>query len=269
MNNVHGHTPPPPEAILRNVFGYGSFRGHQRDIVYHVVQGGDALVIMPTGGGKSICYQIPALVRHGTAVVVSPLIALMQDQVEALRQLDIRAGFLNSSLTPKDAFLVERQVVQGQMDLLYVAPERVMTESFQNLLQILYSRGSLSLFAIDEAHCVSQWGHDFRPEYLQLSILSDRYPGVPRIALTATADAMTRKEILEKLKMPEARCFVSSFDRPNIFYRIIQKTDAKKQLTDFLNSEHRGESGIVYCLSRKKVDDMALYLKEKGFKAMP
>lgn len=258
-----------PSSILRNVFGYGAFRGHQKAIIDHVIDGGDALVIMPTGGGKSICYQIPALVRQGTAVVVSPLIALMQDQVEALRQLGIRAGFLNSSLTSSEAFQVERLVVNGGLDLLYVAPERVMTEGFQNLLQFLYNQSRIALFAIDEAHCVSQWGHDFRPEYMQLSILADRFPGVPRIALTATADGMTRNEILDKLKMTEARSFVSSFDRPNIFYRIIHKTDTKKQITEFLDSDHRGESGIVYCLSRKKVDAMADFLKEKGYNAMP
>lgn len=257
-----------PEAVLRNVFGYGAFRGDQKEIVDHVLSGGDALVIMPTGGGKSICYQIPALLRQGTAVVVSPLIALMQDQVEAMLQLGIRAGFLNSSLSARDAFLVEREVVQGGLDLLYVAPERVMTEGFQNLIQHLFSEGRLALFAIDEAHCVSQWGHDFRPEYMKLSILAERYPGVPRIALTATADDMTRKEILDKLEMDGARCFISSFDRPNIFYRIIQKTEAKKQIIEFL-AEHRDESGIVYCLSRKKVDEMALFLKGKGVNAMP
>ncbi len=257
-----------PEAVLRNVFGYGAFRGDQKEIVDHVLSGGDALVIMPTGGGKSICYQIPALLRQGTAVVVSPLIALMQDQVEAMLQLGIRAGFLNSSLSARDAFLVEREVVQGGLDLLYVAPERVMTEGFQNLIQHLFSEGRLALFAIDEAHCVSQWGHDFRPEYMTLSILAERYPGVPRIALTATADDMTRKEILDKLEMDGARCFISSFDRPNIFYRIIQKTEAKKQIIEFL-AEHRDESGIVYCLSRKKVDEMALFLKGKGVNAMP
>ena len=266
--NDFSRLPPSPEILLRNVFGYGAFRGHQKEIVDHVTAGGDALVIMPTGGGKSICYQIPALLRHGTAVVVSPLIALMQDQVEALRQLGIRAGFLNSSLSSRDAFLVEREVVQGGLDLLYVAPERVTAEGFQNLIQHLSSEGRLALFAIDEAHCVSQWGHDFRPEYMKLSILADRFPGVPRIALTATADDMTRKEILDKLKMDGARCFISSFDRPNIFYRIIQKTEAKRQIIEFL-AEHRGESGIVYCLSRKKVDDMAAFLKEKGVNAMP
>ncbi len=270
MMNIPAYPIPmnTPEAVLRNVFGYGAFRGEQREIVDHVISGGDALVIMPTGGGKSICYQIPALLRQGTAVVVSPLIALMQDQVEALRQLGIRAGFLNSSLSSRDAFLVEREVVQGGLDLVYVAPERVMTEGFQNLLQHLCSEGRLALFAIDEAHCVSQWGHDFRPEYMKLSILAERYPGVPRIALTATADDMTRKEILDKLKMEGARCFISSFDRPNIFYRIIQKTEAKKQILEFL-AEHRDESGIVYCLSRKKVDDMASFLKGKGVNAMP
>ncbi len=267
MNDCPDNT-PSPESVLRNVFGYGAFRGPQKEIVDHVLRGGDALVIMPTGGGKSICYQIPAILRHGTAVVVSPLIALMQDQVEALSQLGVRAGYLNSSLSARDAFLVERKVVQGELDLIYVAPERVMTEGFQNLLHHLFSDQRIALFAIDEAHCVSQWGHDFRPEYMQLSILAERYPAVPRIALTATADDLTRNEIVTKLKMDGALRFISSFDRPNIFYRIIQKTEARRQMTEFL-AEHRDESGIVYCLSRKKVDDMAFFLKEKGYKAMP
>ena len=254
-----------PEELLRNIFGYGAFRGQQKEIIDHVIHGGDAVVIMPTGGGKSLCYQIPALLRRGTGIVVSPLIALMQDQVEALRQLGIRAGFLNSSLSARDAYQVAQQVQRGEYDLLYVAPERVMTDSFQSLL----SRIQPAIFAIDEAHCVSQWGHDFRPEYMQLSVFAEKFPSVPRIALTATADEITRNEIQQKLKMDSARSFVSSFDRPNIFYRIVEKSNAKKQLTDFLTSEHRGNSGIVYCLSRKKVDSMAAFLKENGFNAMP
>ncbi|MBU1171979.1 MAG: DNA helicase RecQ [Proteobacteria bacterium] len=254
-----------PGSVLKHFFGYDSFRGHQKDIIDHLIQGGDALVLMPTGGGKSMCYQIPALLRSGTGIVISPLIALMQDQVSALLQLGIRAGFLNSTLLPREAAAVEQHVLKGGLDLLYVAPERVMTEGFQNLL----SRIPISLFAIDEAHCVSQWGHDFRPEYMQLSQLFKRFPGIPRIALTATADPQTRNEISKKLIMEQARWFVASFDRPNIFYRIILKDNIKKQLTDFLDSDHPGDSGIVYCLSRKKVDAMAAFLQQKGYHAMP
>lgn len=259
------NTPRRPETVLKDIFGYDAFRGHQKDIINHVIQGGDALVLMPTGGGKSVCYQIPALMRSGTGIVISPLIALMQDQVMALRLLGIRAGFLNSSLSHQEAAGVERQLRKGELDLLYVAPERVMTEGFQNLL----STTRIALFAIDEAHCVSQWGHDFRPEYMQLAHLFNRFPGIPRIALTATADPLSRDEIQRNLLMGKARWFISSFDRPNIFYRIVLKNNPKKQLTDFLNSEHPHHSGIVYCMSRKKVDDMAAFLQEKGFHAMP
>ncbi len=257
--------PKTPGEILKQYFGYDSFRGSQEEIISQVIAGGDALVLMPTGGGKSICYQIPAIIRQGTGIVVSPLIALMQNQVEALLQAGVRAGFLNSSLSQQEAFTVEQQVVRGELDLLYVAPERLMTQGFQELL----SHTRISLFAIDEAHCVSQWGHDFRPEYMQLSILAERFPAVPRIALTATADAIVRNEITTKLNLNNARCFISSFDRPNIFYRVLLKKSVKKQLTDFLYSEHSGDSGIVYCLSRRKVESTAEWLCEEGFKALP
>ncbi|GAB6095774.1 DNA helicase RecQ [Desulfatiferula olefinivorans] len=258
-------TNPTPLGLLKQVFGYDAFRGHQSDIIDHVIRGGDALVLMPTGGGKSVCYQIPALIRPGTGIVISPLIALMQDQVTALRQLGIRAGFLNSSLTAQESQAVVRQVARGELDLLYVAPERVMTDGFHTLI----TQTRIALFAIDEAHCVSQWGHDFRPEYMQLAELFHRFPGIPRIALTATADPLTRNEIRRKLMMEKARWFVSSFDRPNIFYRIILKDNPKKQLTDFIAADHPGHAGIVYCMSRKKVDATAAYLKDKGFHALP
>lgn len=254
-----------PESILSTVFGYDTFRGHQKDIIDHVIGGGDALVLMPTGGGKSMCYQIPAMIRPGTGIVISPLIALMQDQVSALRQVGIRAGFLNSSLSPREALAVEKQVVNGGLDLLYVAPERVMTDGFLTLLQ--HSR--IALFAIDEAHCVSQWGHDFRPEYMQLSQLFALFPGVPRIALTATADPLSREEIRQKLTMENARWFVSSFDRPNIFYKVILKNKVKQQLVTFLENDHPEDSGIIYCMSRRKTDEMAAFLKAKGFHALP
>ena len=255
----------PSEKVLKDVFGYDSFRGDQKAVVEHMVAGGDSLVLMPTGGGKSVCYQIPSIMRHGVGIVVSPLIALMQDQVEGLLQLGVRAGFLNSSLNSRDAFDIQQRAVKGELDLLYVAPERLMTEGFQNLL----CNFPIALFAIDEAHCVSQWGHDFRPEYLQLSILADRFPNVPRIALTATADEVTRKEIVHKLKLEQAGQFVSSFDRPNIFYKITLKNKPKKQLIDFLENGHRNDSGIVYCLSRKKVDATAEWLCGEGFRALP
>jgi len=250
--------------ILQSVFGYPAFRGEQQAIIDRVAGGGDALVLMPTGAGKSLCYQIPALLRAGTAIVVSPLIALMQDQVAALRQLGVEAAFLNSSQDAATQRDVERRFAAGELKLLYVAPERLLTERCLEQL----SRATLALFAIDEAHCVSQWGHDFRPEYRQLTILHERFADVPRIALTATADAPTRREIVERLSLAEARQFVASFDRPNIFYRVVEKDNARSQLADFL-SAHAGESGIVYCLSRKKVEDTALWLRGEGIAALP
>ena len=237
-----------PLSLLNRVFGYPAFRGEQAAIVDTLVAGGDALVLMPTGGGKSLCFQIPALLREGCAVVVSPLIALMQDQVAALKELGIAAEFLNSSLDNATAMQVEREFVTGQLKLLYVAPERLLTSRFQSLLE----QARVALFAIDEAHCVSQWGHDFRPEYLGLSALHERFPDVPRIALTATADSATRAEILTRLDLGAARVFVASFDRPNIRYRISEKSDPRRQLLDFLG-EHTSEAGIVYCSTRKKV----------------
>ena len=254
--------------ILKTTFGYDRFRGPQADIIDHVSDGHDALVLMPTGGGKSLCYQIPALLRPGLAIVVSPLIALMQDQVDALRELGVAAAFLNSSLPPAEATRVERQFMTGEIKLLYVAPERLMMESFLKLLDLLRDRNQLALFAIDEAHCVSQWGHDFRSDYLQLAILADRFPGVPRVALTATADALTRTEICLRLRLNNAREFVASFDRPNIRYTITTRGDEREQLLAFL-SAHAGEAGIVYCLSRKKVEATADWLAEQGVKALP
>ena len=251
-------------STLRHVFGYDRFRGEQGEIVHHVTGGGDALVLMPTGGGKSLCYQIPALLRQGTGIVVSPLIALMQDQVDALREAGVAAAYLNSSLGAEEQREVERQLLAGELNLLYVAPERLLTQRFLGQLE----RTEVALFAIDEAHCVSQWGHDFRPEYRELAILHQRFPQVPRIALTATADARTREEIVERLSLQNARQFVSSFDRPNIGYRVGLRHNAKRQLTEFLQG-HQGESGIVYCLSRRKVDDTAEWLAELGVEALP
>jgi len=256
--------PSPALSILHSVFGYAAFRGEQQAIVEHVAGGGDALVLMPTGGGKSLCYQIPALLREGCAVVVSPLIALMQDQVDALRQLGVEAAFLNSSLDAAAQREVEQRFSRGDLKLLYVAPERLLTERCLDLV----ARSHVALFAIDEAHCVSQWGHDFRPEYRQLTLLHERFPDIPRIALTATADAPTRREIVERLALEDARQFVSSFDRPNIRYCVVEKDDARRQLKDFL-AAHRGESGIVYCLSRRKVEDTAQWLAGEGIDAMP
>jgi len=285
------------QQILRDTFGYSSFRGAQQSIVEHVVEGGDALVLMPTGGGKSLCYQIPALLRDGVGIVVSPLIALMQDQVDALKQLGVSAAFLNSSLDANAAREVSQQLLRGELKLLYVAPERLMTEGFLGLLERLNVgsptptpppegeglgfplppgeglregvRSGIALFAIDEAHCVSQWGHDFRPEYRALTVLHERFPSVPRIALTATADAPTRREIIERLALEQAQQFVSSFDRPNIRYRVTQKNSARQQLQSFLETEHPDDAGIVYCLSRKKVDDTVAWLKERGWDALP
>ena len=256
--------PSPALETLRKVFGYPSFRGDQEAIIGHLVDGGDALVLMPTGAGKSLCYQLPALLRPGTGVVVSPLIALMQDQVEALRQLGIRAACLNSALGPGEAAAVERALVAGALDLLYVAPERLLTPRCLELLDQV----PLALFAIDEAHCVSQWGHDFRPEYRELSLLHERWPDVPRIALTATADPPTRREIVERLALDGARQFVGSFDRPNIRYRVEAKDDPRRQLLAFLDG-HRGEAGIVYCLSRRKVEATAEFLSARGIPALP
>lgn len=250
---------------LQDVFGYGAFRGDQHAIIEHVVQGGDALVLMPTGGGKSLCYQIPALIRSGTAIVVSPLIALMQDQVDALTELGVRAAYLNSSQDWQSAREVELEFLAGQLDLLYVAPERLLTDHCQNLI----SRGTVALFAIDEAHCVSQWGHDFRPEYLGLSMLHERWPAIPRLALTATATTATQQEIAHRLQLDDAPHFVASFDRPNICYRIIEKKEVRKQLLAFIHDEHDGDCGIVYCLSRKRVQDTADFLCENGITALP
>ncbi|WP_281648440.1 DNA helicase RecQ [Parendozoicomonas sp. Alg238-R29] len=251
--------------ILADVFGYAAFRGQQEAIIDHVSQDGDALVLMPTGGGKSLCYQIPALMRPGTAIVISPLIALMQDQVGAMNLQGVRAAALHSGLDREEQMQVNNALVRGAYDLLYVSPERLMTHRMLELLEHL----KISLFAIDEAHCVSQWGHDFRPEYLQLSILHERFPNIPRIALTATADQRTRSEIAERLHLEQARWFVSSFDRPNIFYRLAQKRNARKQLLDFILKDHAGQSGIVYCLSRRKVDELAAWLQRHGVEALP
>ncbi len=255
----------PAQKILHDVFGYASFRGEQQAIVEQITDGGDALVLMPTGGGKSLCYQIPALLRPGVGIVVSPLIALMQDQVDALRQLGVKAAYLNSSLSADTAREVQSRLLRGELDLLYVAPERLLNAGFLALLE----RSSLALFAIDEAHCVSQWGHDFRPEYRELTILRERFPAVPRIALTATADAPTRREIIERLSLENAREFVSSFDRPNIRYRVTNKVSALNQLQDFIDKEHANDAGIVYCLSRRRVDETAARLKELGWDALP
>ncbi|MBW8808341.1 DNA helicase RecQ [Lysobacter capsici] len=256
--------PSPALELLHRVFGHTAFRGEQAQIVQHVIDGGDALVLMPTGGGKSLCYQIPSLIREGCGLVVSPLIALMQDQVEAMRQLGVRAAYLNSTLSSEDAAEVERQLLAGELDLLYVAPERLLSGRCLNLID----RAKIALFAIDEAHCVSQWGHDFRPEYRELTILHERWPDIPRIALTATADEPTQREIAERLTLEDARRFVSSFDRPNVRYRVVHKDNGTRQLLDFL-AGHRDESGIVYAFSRKRVESVAEQLAAAGIKALP
>ncbi len=254
---------------LHEVFGYSSFRGEQQAIVEHVTAGGDALVLMPTGGGKSLCYQLPALLREGVAIVVSPLIALMQDQVDALQQLGVRAAFLNSSLDAESAREVTTRLMHGDLQILYVAPERLLMTNFLGLLEQIELGTGIALFAIDEAHCVSQWGHDFRPEYRQLTVLHERFPQVPRIALTATADAPTRAEIVERLALENARHFVSSFDRPNIRYRVTLKDNARQQLEAFIEAEHANDAGIIYCLSRRKVEETAEWLKSRGWDAQP
>ncbi|MEW8421961.1 MAG: DNA helicase RecQ [Candidatus Thiodiazotropha sp.] len=252
--------------VLRHTFGYSGFRSSQERIISHLIDGGDALVLMPTGGGKSLCYQIPAIVREGTGVVISPLIALMQDQVNSLLQYGVRAAYLNSSLSHEEAALVERQLLQGELDLLYIAPERLLTPRTLDLLR----QSRIALFAIDEAHCVSQWGHDFRPEYIQLSQLHERFPETPRIALTATADAPTRREITQRLKLQQAAEFIASFDRPNIRYQITENDgNARERLLRFIREEHPGESGIVYCLSRKRVEEIAAWLRSREIEALP
>ncbi|GAB4552807.1 MAG: DNA helicase RecQ [Rhizobacter sp.] len=269
----HSPTSTEPLHILQEVFGYPAFRGAQEAIIDHVVGNGDALVLMPTGGGKSLCYQVPAIARHraghGVAVVVSPLIALMHDQVGALEEAGVHASFLNSTLTLDETQKIEREMMSGRLVLLYAAPERVTTPRFLAQLDSLNERGLLSLFAIDEAHCVSQWGHDFREDYLSLNVLHERYANVPRIALTATADDLTRADIIERLQLQEARIFISSFDRPNIRYSIVEKDNARAQLLRFINDEHEGDAGIVYCQSRKKVEETADWLKSEGINALP
>ena len=254
-----------PSDILHSVFGYKSFRGQQAEIIDHVINAGDALILMPTGGGKSLCYQIPALCLSGIVIVVSPLIALMQNQVEALKQLGIKASVLNSTLSSNEAAKVEEQMLKGELDIVYVSPERLNTENFLNLLD----KCKLALFAIDKAHCVSQWGHDFRPEYTEFSKLKEKFPKVPRIALTATADELTRQDIIKHLKLENGRVFISSFDRPNIRYRVMPKDNEKKQLLNFIETEHKGDSGIVYCISRSKVIEISEWLKNQGYEVLP
>ncbi|MDB5818931.1 MAG: ATP-dependent helicase RecQ [Rhizobacter sp.] len=258
--------------LLHEVFGYSAFRGAQQEIVEHVCADGDALVLMPTGGGKSLCYQVPAIARHragrGLTVVVSPLIALMHDQVGALEEAGVNAAYLNSSLTLDEAQRIEREMMSGRLVMLYAAPERLTTPRFLSQLDSLYERGLLSLFAIDEAHCVSQWGHDFRVDYLGLNVLHERFANVPRIALTATADDLTRADIIERLQLEQASVFISSFDRPNIRYAIVEKDNARAQLRRFILDEHTGDAGIVYCQSRKKVEETAAWLNGEGISAL-
>ena len=273
MSSRLATAPTPAHTVLHDVFGYEQFRGPQQDIVEHVIAGGDALVLMPTGGGKSLCYQVPAIVRQqqgrGVTIVVSPLIALMHDQVGALHEAGVDAAFLNSTLSFDEAQDVELRLQTGDITLLYAAPERLNTPRFLGLLDSLYQGGHLALFAIDEAHCVSQWGHDFRPEYRALTVLHERYAGVPRIALTATADDLTRADIIERLQLEDARLFISSFDRPNIRYTIVEKKDATTQLLRFIEREHAGEAGVVYCQSRKRVEELANTLCDAGINALP
>ena len=270
--SLHQRPSTRPADILQQVFGYPAFRGAQAEIVDHVIADGDALVLMPTGGGKSLCYQVPAIARHragkGVGIVVSPLIALMHDQVGALEEAGVHAAYLNSSLSSEDAQRIEREMMGGRLVLLYAAPERLTTPRFLAQLDSLRERGLLSLFAIDEAHCVSQWGHDFREDYLALNVLHERFAGVPRIALTATADDLTRADIITRLQLEEARVFISSFDRPNIRYSVVEKDNPRQQLLRFINDEHDGDAGIVYCQSRKKVDETAAWLSAEGVTAL-